>query len=340
MDPHQLRSVRSLRWWRPKLETISETASPAPWRRACRRTNQLPIPASGASRTRLAISHPADLENGSESRAGLAGPASSERVALVDQLQARQGEQVVDLARSSRRRGRSRRRSPPVATNLRRLAQLRLAAGGRSRRSPRRTRRPSPPGGWPGWCGRSRRSARPGRPWAAARRARSAPPSRSATPGPITPPRYSPSSETASKVIAGAEVDDGAGAAEAVVGGDRVDEPVGAELVRVVEADRHPGLHPRADHHAGGAQVPLGSSASTRGQPRHDRADDRGVDRAELDPAQPQQARQPRPRARRRCPRRRWRSASARPARRRRRRRCGSACCRRRSPGALGAIIG
>ena len=32
-----------------------ETARPAPWRRACRRTNQLPIPASGASSTRLAI---------------------------------------------------------------------------------------------------------------------------------------------------------------------------------------------------------------------------------------------------------------------------------------------
>src|SRR5690349_6447621 len=32
----------------PKLDTISETASPAPWRRACMRTNQFPIPASGA----------------------------------------------------------------------------------------------------------------------------------------------------------------------------------------------------------------------------------------------------------------------------------------------------
>ena len=58
------RRVRSLRWWSPKLETISETASPAPCRRAWRRTNQLPIPASGASRTRLAISIP-PIENGS-----------------------------------------------------------------------------------------------------------------------------------------------------------------------------------------------------------------------------------------------------------------------------------
>src|ERR1700683_4524371 len=34
-------------------ESISETAMPAPWRLACRRTNQLPMPASGASITRL-----------------------------------------------------------------------------------------------------------------------------------------------------------------------------------------------------------------------------------------------------------------------------------------------
>ena len=47
------RMVRSLRWWSPKLETISETARPAPCRRAWRRTNQLPIPARGASSTRF-----------------------------------------------------------------------------------------------------------------------------------------------------------------------------------------------------------------------------------------------------------------------------------------------
>src|SRR5215208_3560537 len=41
-----------------KLDTISDTARPAPWRLACRRTNQLPIPASGASTTRLGIVRP------------------------------------------------------------------------------------------------------------------------------------------------------------------------------------------------------------------------------------------------------------------------------------------
>ena len=45
--------VRGLPWWTAWLETISETASPAPWRLACRRTNHEPMPASGASTTRL-----------------------------------------------------------------------------------------------------------------------------------------------------------------------------------------------------------------------------------------------------------------------------------------------
>jgi hypothetical protein len=48
--------VRRLRWWTAWLDTISENAIPAPWRRACSRTNQLPIPASGASSTRFEIS--------------------------------------------------------------------------------------------------------------------------------------------------------------------------------------------------------------------------------------------------------------------------------------------
>ena len=59
-------SVRRLPWRIAKLETISDTAIPAPWRRACMRTNQFPIPASGASRTRFSISTP-PIENGSVS---------------------------------------------------------------------------------------------------------------------------------------------------------------------------------------------------------------------------------------------------------------------------------
>src|SRR3954468_9159794 len=49
------RWVRSSPYFRPKLDTISETTRPAPWRLAWRRTNQLPMPASGASTTRFAI---------------------------------------------------------------------------------------------------------------------------------------------------------------------------------------------------------------------------------------------------------------------------------------------
>src|SRR5438270_9295502 len=45
-----------------KLETISDTASPAPWRLAWRRTNQLPIPARGASTTRLGMGTPPSVQ--------------------------------------------------------------------------------------------------------------------------------------------------------------------------------------------------------------------------------------------------------------------------------------
>src|SRR5437763_14038090 len=56
------RCVRSSPYLRPKLDTISDTAKPAPWRLAWRRTNQLPIPASGASTTRLGSSMPARVQ--------------------------------------------------------------------------------------------------------------------------------------------------------------------------------------------------------------------------------------------------------------------------------------
>ena len=67
-------TVRRLRWATAKLETISETASPAPYRCACRRTNQFPIPASGASSTRLGMSTSA-MRNGDASGGRLTGSA-------------------------------------------------------------------------------------------------------------------------------------------------------------------------------------------------------------------------------------------------------------------------
>ncbi len=54
--------MRSFPCARPKLDTISETTSPAPKRFACRRTNQLPMPASGASTTRFSIGTPPSVQ--------------------------------------------------------------------------------------------------------------------------------------------------------------------------------------------------------------------------------------------------------------------------------------
>src|SRR5271170_960065 len=74
-------------------ETISETAMPAPKRLACSRTNQLPMPASGASITRLGTRSVPSCQL--SSRRGVIGPSLG--VALVQQTQAGEREQVVDL---------------------------------------------------------------------------------------------------------------------------------------------------------------------------------------------------------------------------------------------------
>ena len=66
------------------------------------------------------------------------------------------------------------------------------------------------------------------------------------------------------EVDPGPEVDDDAGLAEALVGGDRVDEAVGADLERVLDLDRHPGLDPGPDEQASRLQVALCRSARTR----------------------------------------------------------------------------
>ena len=121
------RIVRSLRWCRPKLETISETASPAPWRRACRRTNQLPIPASGASSTRLAIVDVADPKRRRERRL-------HQTVSLPDQAQAGQGEQVVHLVDHLAERD-DRGGVPAGGDEAHVRAELALDAAARSRRS-------------------------------------------------------------------------------------------------------------------------------------------------------------------------------------------------------------
>ena len=66
-------------------------------------------------------------------------------------------------------------------------------------------------------------------------------------PGASTPPTYSPSRRDDVEVRRGAEVDDDARRAVALLRGDGVDDPVGPDLARVVVADRDPRLDARAD---------------------------------------------------------------------------------------------
>src|SRR4051812_8986335 len=86
------RSVRLSPYLIPKLETISDTARPAPWRRACMRMNQLPIPARGARTARFGRRTPPSVQGSviTEERLALA-------VALPHDPQAGKRQQVVDL---------------------------------------------------------------------------------------------------------------------------------------------------------------------------------------------------------------------------------------------------
>jgi hypothetical protein len=67
-------------------------------------------------------------------------------------------------------------------------------------------------------------------------------------PGVITPPRYSPFPDTQSKVVAVPKSTTMQVLMVALVGGDRVHDAVGADLLRVVVEDRHAGLDARPDH--------------------------------------------------------------------------------------------
>ena len=165
-------------------------------------------------------------------------------------------------------------------------------------------------------------------------RAWSAPPSRSRRPGVMMPPRYSPS--RGHRVVGDrrAEVDDDDRAADLLVGRDRVDEAVGADLARVVVADRHAGPDPGPDDEHLVAEVARAPSPPTRARAaaRSRRRSTRRGRRASRRAARAGCA--ARRRARRRSTRARSRSASARRARRRARSRSASGCCRRRRPGA------
>ena len=175
-----------------------------------------------------------------------AHPRSLGLVALPDQAQAREREQVVDVVdRLAVRHDLA--REPARRDRLHLLAELARAGARGCRRPCRRSRRPRRRGSR---RSSSCRSARAGGPrsifGSAAARSVSASIEIS-TPGKMIPPRYSPSARDDVVGDGGAEVDDRARAAELLVARDRVDEPVGPDLARVVVADRHPGLEPGTD---------------------------------------------------------------------------------------------
>ena len=78
-------------------------------------------------------------------------------------------------------------------------------------------------------------------------------------------------------------------AADARVGRDRVDEAVGADLARVVGADRHAELDPGPDEQQATVEISLVQPDPLLVLLRHDRGDDRAVDLLERQPAQAQQ---------------------------------------------------
>ena len=142
------------------------------------------------------------------------------------------------------------------------------------------------------------------------------------------------------EVDAGAEVDHDARSADPVVGGDRVHQPVGPDLVRVVDPDRHPRLHPGADQQAWGVEV------ATSPCPRTDRPSGGTTEDTDerLDLVEPRSRSAPAGRRSARRSRRRWRrrpceSASARSALARGRRPGGSGCCRCRIASSTGVRI-
>ncbi len=171
--------VRSLPWKIACEESISETAMPAPWRLACSRTNQLPMPASGASITRLGTlrgpscqgsvrrvrvamspllwdrrsypwySRAVGCRSGrlcvSPANFGALGLGRLRRVHLVDEAQSREREQVIDLV-DLLGKGHDQARKPTGGDRHRRARRARRRGGAGSHRSRRRSRRRRPSG--------------------------------------------------------------------------------------------------------------------------------------------------------------------------------------------------
>src|SRR4051794_11904656 len=115
------RSVRLSPYLIPKLDTISDTASPAPWRRACMRMNQLPMPASGASTARFGRRMPPSSQGSVIMRGRLERhPRHDPRVVTVAAHEQRQG--VVARPDASSRREPERRVATTRAARVHRHA--------------------------------------------------------------------------------------------------------------------------------------------------------------------------------------------------------------------------
>src|SRR3954453_10278061 len=261
--------------WIAWLETISETTCPAPWRRACMRMHQLPIPASGASSSRFGT---------------VSGPSRQlvRSVASMDETQTLEGQQVVH-AIDGVREGHDHVREATGGDRRRVGAELRAQAAddpvdlariavddavadrvaraladeglGRDELDPRQARRP--------------RGERLERDLDARGDERAE--QRAIARDDVVGDRR-------------AEVDDDAGVLHPLVGRDRVDEPVGAELARIVDPDRHPRPPPRADDEQFAPEVPPADLAPLDREGGHGRGDDRRVEVGELEPPQAEQA--------------------------------------------------
>jgi len=84
------------------------------------------------------------------------------------------------------------------------------------------------------------------------------------------------------------EVDDHTGVLALLVAREGIDEAVGAQLARVVDTYRHPGLGARADDQGLVAQVALEQVSILGDELRHHRRDGLGVDVGESDLTQRQ----------------------------------------------------
>ena len=121
------------------------------------------------------------------------------------------------------------------------------SSGSRRRRPGRRSRTGCPTAAPRRCCGRSPSAAEPARPGAAGRPAQPSASTEISMPGAIAPPRYSPLADTASKVVAVPKSTTIARAAVQLDRRQRVDHPVGADLLGVVGQHGYAGAHPGLD---------------------------------------------------------------------------------------------